>query len=228
MATVFKRCFIRIFPNKYGFFWLTVETKLSVLAVVFFVGFLLCGKTKHKWQQKQCLSGMLTLEPYKQNMQLFTKEFEWTSWVLTSVSLSESEEMKGCICRVRSANTGLGLKRLWHHLLVVLLGDLFFSRTKNSKTHFERRVCSHYRRLILYIVELRMATVVFGGFGTWLEEWIRVSNNVETEVFFHFLESIFLRFRYSLQQQKIYEIPPKRIFLLIQWVQKRVMEKNIV
>ena len=77
--------------------------------------------------------------------------------------LSEFEEMISCIHPGETANTGMGLQWLWHHMLVLLLEETRLTE-RVCKRQFETRVAKHYPMLTLHFAGLR----IYNGksFGT--------------------------------------------------------------
>ena len=83
--------------------------------------------------------------------------------------LSELEEMERCIYRAETANAGMRLQWLWHHLLVLPLGK-FWLTGRISKMQFATRICYHYPMLILHIAGLR----IYNGEIIFVKCWIKV------------------------------------------------------
>ena len=82
---------------------------------------------------------------------------------------SQFEEMKSCIYRVETANAGMGLQWIWHHLFLLLLEETVQFTTKRvcKKKQFLTRVCNHYPMLTPHIAGLR----VYNGKSVIVKSW---------------------------------------------------------
>ena len=70
--------------------------------------------------------------------------------------LTELEEMKSCINRVETKNTGVGLQLRWHFLLVMLFEKTVLSTSKRvCKLPFTLKLCKLYPILAPHIAGLR-------------------------------------------------------------------------
>ena len=69
--------------------------------------------------------------------------------------LSELEEMNRSKFRVETANNGMWLQWLWHHLLVLLLEETGPTE-RVCKIQFVTRVCNNYPMLILHFFGMRI------------------------------------------------------------------------
>ena len=94
-----------------------------------------------------------------------------------SFFLSEIEEMKSCIYRVETANAGMGLQWVWHHLFILLLEETVLFATKRiCKIHYLTRVCNHYPMLTVHFAGLR----VYNGKSVIVKSWIIVRGKTAT------------------------------------------------
>ena len=67
------------------------------------------------------------------------------------------EERKSCTYRVETANAGMGLQWIWHHVFILLLEETVLFTTKRvCKIQFLTNVCNHYPMFTLHIAGLRV------------------------------------------------------------------------
>ena len=107
--------------------------------------------------------------------------------------LSVFEEMKSCIYRVETANAGMGLKRFWHHLFILLLEETVRFTTKRiCKIHFLTRLGNHDPMFTLHIAGLRVDNSESVNIKSWnmiWREWTEVPNIEQRDTIDSLLQS---------------------------------------
>ena len=177
---------------------------------------------------------MYNLHIYKKIRKLHVITYEWKYInIVNSCNffLSEFEEMKSCIYRVETANAGMGLQWIWHHLFILPLEEIVLFTTKRvCKKQFLTRVCNHYPMLTLHIAGLR----VYNGKSVIVKSWNIVRGKKATvpipkeprDTVDFLLERNIIHFRCFFQQHQTCQLHPMTFVLPIQWVQKHVLEEK--
>ena len=137
--------------------------------------------------------------------------------------LLEFEEMKSCICRVETANAGMGLQWIWHHLFILLLEETVLYTTKRvCKKLFLTRVCNLYPMFTLHIAGLR----VYNGKSVIVKSWNIVRGKramvpilCQWDTVDYLLERNIIHFRCFFQQHQTCQRQPMTFVFPIQWVQ---------